>query len=151
VATAVLLAAVAQQVGVGCGLWLVLLAGAGGNLLTALVHDPRHLGVGASTATFGAVGTLAALRLIAPSRARPRWRRWMVFSASLVLLSMLGTSPDADVLGHAFGLLAGGVLGLAWGRARRPPPGPAVQWPLVALAVLAVVGSWHLALPTAAR
>lgn len=151
VATAVLLAAVAQQAGVGCGLWLVLLAGTGGNLLTALAHDPRHLAVGASTATFGAVGILAALRLLARSRARPRWRRWMVFATSLVLLSMLGTSPGADVLGHALGLLVGGMLGLGFGLALRWPPGPAVQWPLAVVAVLAVAGCWRLALAAAAR
>jgi hypothetical protein len=70
----------------------------------------------------------------------------MVLAASLVLLSMLGTSPGADILGHAFGLLAGGALGLAVGVALWRLPGPAIQWPLVVLAVLAVVGCWRLAL-----
>jgi membrane associated rhomboid family serine protease len=151
VATAVLLAAVGQRLGVGCGLWLLLLAGAGGHLLAAMTRDPRHVAVGASTATFGAIGILAALRLLPThSHARPRWKRWMVLAASLVLLTLLGTSPGTDILGHAFGLLAGGALGLAAGAALRRPPGPAVQWSLVALAALAVLACWHLALVRAA-
>jgi membrane associated rhomboid family serine protease len=152
VATALLLPAVAQRLGPGCGLWLMLLAGAGANLLAAFAHDPRHLAVGASTATFGAVGILAALRLFsAPGQARLRGKRWTVLAASLVLLAMLGTARDTDVLGHALGLLVGGALGLAAGAALRRPPGAAVQWPLVALAVMAVVGCWRLALTRAAR
>jgi hypothetical protein len=43
-------------------------------------------------------------------------------------------------------LLAGGALGLAAGAALRRPPGPAVQWSLVALGALAILGCWHLAL-----
>lgn len=147
VATAVLLPAVVQRLGVGCGLGLVLLAGAAANLLTAMAHDPRHVAVGASTATFGAVGILAALRLLPARRqAKPRWKRWMVLAASLVLLSMLGTSPGADILGHAFGLLAGGALGLVAGAVLRRPPGAAIQSSLVVLAALVVLGCWCLAL-----
>ena len=147
VATAVLLPAVVQRLGPGCGLWLMLLAGTGANLLAAMVHDPRHVAVGASTATFGAIGILAALRLFpAPTAARTRWRRWMVLVASLLLLAMLGAGRGADVLGHGLGLVAGGVLGLAAGATFRRPLGPAVQWSLIALAALAVVGCWRLAL-----
>jgi rhomboid protease GluP len=151
VATAVLLSAVVQRLGPGCGLGLVLLAGTAANVVTAVAQDRRHVAVGASTATFAAVGILAALRLFpARSRARPRWKRWMVLAASLVLLSLLGTGRGADVVGHGLGLLAGLALGLAVGAAGRRPPGPAVQWPLVALAALAVVGCWRLALAGAA-
>lgn len=107
------------------------------------------MGVGASSATFGAIGILAALRLLpAPRPARGSQRPWIVLAASLVLLVMLGTSRDADVLTHAFGLLSGGVLGLV-GALWRPPPGPAVQWALVMLAALAIVGCWQLALSAA--
>jgi rhomboid protease GluP len=151
VATAVLLAAVVQRLGVGCGPWLVLVAGAGANALTALALDPRHVAVGASTATFGAVGILAALKLLPGwSQVKPRWKRWVVLAASLVLLSMMGTAPGADVLGHGLGLLCGGALGLAAGAALRRPPGPTVQWALAVLAALIVLGCWRLALAGAA-
>jgi hypothetical protein len=42
------------------------------------------------------------------------------------------------------------VLGLVAGAAARRPVGPAVQWPLLALAVLLVVGCWRLALARSA-
>jgi membrane associated rhomboid family serine protease len=147
VATVVLLPAVVQRVGPGCGVWLVLLAGAGANLLGAMAHDPRHVAVGASTATFGAIGILAALRLLPSSApATMRWKPWMVLVTSLLLLAMLGAGRGSDVLGHALGLLSGGALGLAAGTALRRPLGPSVQWTLVALAALAIVGCWRLAL-----
>ena len=149
-AAAVLLPAIVQQLGPGGGLWLVLLAGTAGNMLAALVYDPRHVAVGASTATFGAIGILAALRLLpAPAGAGTRRKRWPVLAASLVLAAMLGTGPGADVLAHVLGLLAGGVLGLAAGAVLRRPPGAPVQWSLVALAALALVGCWRLALAAA--
>jgi len=147
VATAVLLAAVVRELGPGCGVALVLLAGAAGNLLGALAQDPRHVAVGVSTATFGAIGILAALRLVAaPAAARARGRRWTIPAASLLLLAMLGASPDADVLAHGLGLLCGGALGLAAGGALRRPLGPRAQGALAALAALAVAGAWRLAL-----
>lgn len=147
VAVAVLLPAVLQRLGPGGGLVLVLLAGTVANLAGAIAHGPRYVVVGASTATFGAVGILAALRLFpAAAAARTRWRPWIVLVASLVLLAILGAGRGADLLGHALGLLAGGALGLAAGAALRRPPGPAVQWLLVVAAALAVVGCWWLAL-----
>jgi membrane associated rhomboid family serine protease len=151
VATAVLLPPLVQRLGPGVGVWLMLLAGTGANLLAAMVHDPRHVAVGASTATFGAIGGLAGLQLlpaptVAKAPARTRWRPWVVFAASLVLLGMLGTGRGADVLGHALGLLVGGLLGAAAGATCRRPLGPALQWSLVTLAGLALIGCWRLAL-----
>ncbi len=149
-ATAVFLPAIVQRLGPGGAVWPVLLAGTAGNMLAALVYDPRHVAVGASTATFGAIGILAALRLLpAPARAGTRRKRWPVLAASLVLAAMLGTGPGADVLAHVLGLLAGGVLGLAAGAVFRRPPGTPAQWSLVALAALAIVGCWRLALAAA--
>src|SRR5262249_21180296 len=67
-ASALLVTAVCQQLGPGVGLWLLLLAGAGGNAITAAVHRAGHVSVGASTAMFGAIGILAGLRIAAPGR-----------------------------------------------------------------------------------
>ena len=64
VATAVLLPPLGQRLGVGAALCLALLAGALGNLLSAFVHHPSHVAIGASTATFGAMGALSTLRLL---------------------------------------------------------------------------------------
>ncbi len=146
VATALLLPPIVQRLGPGGGVWLVLLAGTGANLLAAAVQGSAHVAVGASTATFGAIGILAAFRLwpgFAPGRTRGR--RWIVLVATVLLLTMLGTGRGADVLAHALGLLSGGVFGLVAAVFRRPLAAP-LQGALVAAAALAVVGAWHLAL-----
>jgi membrane associated rhomboid family serine protease len=141
-ASVLLVGAVSHQLGPGVGLWLILLAGAGGNALTAVAYGTHHNSVGASTAMFGAIGILAATRVVA-SRRRPAARKpWMVVAASLALLALLGTSPDADLLAHLFGLLLGGALGLGAAAALARPLRSPTQWAL-AVAVLAwIVGAW---------
>src|SRR5437762_11183722 len=138
--------AVSPELGPGLGLCLLLLAGAGGNALTAVAHSAHHASVGASTAIFGAIGILATTRILARGRGRRAARKpWVVVAACLALLALLGTSPDADILAHLFGLLVGGVLGLAAGFALPRAPGLPVQW-MLALAVLgALVASWFCA------
>ena len=145
VATVLLLAAVVQRVGPGVGLALFVLAGAIANLLAAAAHGGGHVAVGASTATFGALGILAALQFATPGTARgSRVRRWTVPVATLLLLLLLGTSPNADVVAHAAGLLTGAVLGLAVAWLTRPP-GPIAQLACALGAMLVVAGAWALA------
>jgi membrane associated rhomboid family serine protease len=147
VATALFLPPILERLGPGSGLGLVVLAGVGANLLAAALQGPPHVAAGASTATFGAIGILAGLRLrAAASRAGGRdsaW--WIVPVAALVLLAILGTGRGADVLGHAVGLATGGALGLAAAFIRRPLAGR-IQWALVGGVALAVAGCWRLAL-----
>jgi membrane associated rhomboid family serine protease len=146
VATAVLVPPLVQRLGGGAALCLVLLAGAAGNVLATLGHEAAHGAVGASTATFGALGSLAALRLLPGGPAGRSRKRWTVPATALLLLVMLGTGRNTDIIAHATGLLAGAALGLAAGSGLRRPPGPAVQWALGVLAALAVVACWALAL-----
>lgn len=146
-AMAVFLTAVVHRLGPGLGLWLTLLAGVSANLLGALAADPYHEAVGASTATFGAIGILAGLQLFPTSPVRStRARPWMVFVAAILLLAMLGTGRGSDVLGHVLGLTCGVALGLAGGIALRRPLGSVAQWALVVMTGLAIVGCWRLAL-----
>jgi membrane associated rhomboid family serine protease len=141
-----LVSAVCRQLGPGLGLWLLLLAGAGGNALTAAAYGDDHVSVGASTALFGALGLLAALR-IAPGRVGTRARRsWVVVAASLLLLALLGVGPEADILAHLFGFLVGGGLGLLATRALLRLPPPPAQWALLGLAGLSAAGAWVLAI-----
>ncbi len=143
-ACVVLIPPVSQALGPGTGLWVLLLSGAAGNALTALVHGAPYSSVGASTLTFGAIGVLTAQEFVARWRGRPTRRRlWVVIVASLVLLLMLGTAAGADVLGHLFGLLAGAVLGLVGGLARPRPF--AIEWALVVAAMALVVACWWIA------
>lgn len=146
-AGALLLPAVFGQLGPGIGLWLVLAAGAAGNGLTAAVHRTGHVSVGASTAMFGAIGVLAGIRLVSGGRrAGPLGRRWVAVAAALGLLALLGVAPDADVLAHLFGALAGGALGAAAARLRAGHLPPPAQWLLAAAGAAAVAGAWRAAL-----
>jgi membrane associated rhomboid family serine protease len=146
VATAVLLPAVAQRLGVGAGLLLVVLAGAVGNVLAAMTHAPDHAAVGASTATFAAIGMLGVLRLCSGSAGeRTRWKSWTIPAASLLLLVLLGTGRGADVLAHVTGFVSGAVVGLV-GAVSRRPLGPAVQWAFGALAAAIIAACWLRAL-----
>lgn len=145
VAIAVLVPVIAQRLGAGLALFLVLLAGAVGNLLAALAHAHDHAAVGASTATFGAIGILGALRLQPAPEERRRWKSWTIPAACLVLLTLLGAGRGADVLAHAAGFLAGALIGLAAAVVRRPL-GPAAQWTAGLLTVGAIVGGWLRAL-----
>ena len=146
VAGALLISAVCAQLGPGVGVALVLLAGVGGNALTAVAHGGHHVSVGASTAVFGALGILAGLRIVSGRRVAPRARQWwVVLAAGLALLTLLGTAPDADVLAHLFGALVGGVLGSLAALVLRAIPLAPVQWALVAAAAAAVVAAWRAA------
>ena len=145
-ASVVLVGAVSRELGPGLGLWLLVLAGAGGNALTAVAHGAYHTSVGASTAIFGAIGILATTRVVARGLGRRAARKpWVVLAACLARLALLGTSPDADILAHLFGLLVGGVLGLAAGFVLPGARRPSVQWMLALAAVGALVASWFRA------
>jgi rhomboid protease GluP len=145
-ASVVLVAAVSHQLGPGVGLWLLLVAGAGSNALTAVVHGAHHNSVGASTAMFGAIGILAATRVTSRGRRPAVCKLWMVVAASLALLALLGTSPDADLLAHLFGLLLGGAMGLVTAFALPRPLRPSAQWTLATAVLALVVGAWLRAL-----
>ena len=141
VAAALLLPFVVQRLGVGVGLALVLLAGAIGNVLGALVHGPQHLAIGASTSTFGAIGILAALRVRTGGSGR---HRWTVPVVCVVLLAMLGAGQGTDVLAHVLGLAVGAVLGLVASVFRSPLPAWAQPY-LTAAVLLAIAACWLLA------
>jgi membrane associated rhomboid family serine protease len=149
VATALLVTAVAQRLGPGLAVGLVVLAGAVANLVAAAAYGAGHVAVGASTATFGALGILAALQFwAAPATHRSTTRRWTVPVATLLLLVLLGTSQNADVLAHALGLVTGAALGFLAAR-RGSPLGMAGQLASALATVLVVAGAWMLAAASA--
>jgi membrane associated rhomboid family serine protease len=147
VAGGLLAIAVCRSLGAGVGGWLLLIAGAGGNALNALLHGAPHRSVGASTAVLGAVGVLCG---VAAARA---WRRrsagarlWLPVATGLALLAMLGaderTDLGAHLLGFGVGLMAAALTALVVPR----PPGRAVQVPLALAALATLGGAWWLAL-----
>jgi rhomboid protease GluP len=138
VALGVLLAALARRLGPALAAWLALAAGVGGNVATALVTRGGHISVGASTAVFGALGTLSALQ--APGR-----RAWLTLGAGVALLGLLGTGQRADLFAHLFGFTFGVVEGLSLRRAT--PPRRSILQPALALAALTpIAAAWWRAL-----
>src|SRR5919198_538201 len=143
VACAVFVTAAARALGPGLGGWLVLAAGAGGNVLNALLHRTHHSAVGASTAVFGAIGVLGGLQF---GRKRRRRGAWLPVAGSLALLAMLGSDREADIVAHLFGLVVGGALGALAALLVARPPGRPAQWALACGALATVAGSWLVAL-----
>ena len=142
VATAVLLPALGARLGAGVALLLTLLAGATGNVFAAMAHAPGHAAVGASTATFAALGMLGALRLCSGAAGEHRrWKLWMAPAASLLLLVLLGAGRGADVLAHVMGFASGAAVGFV-AAVPRQPVGPRVQWTLGVLTAVIVAVCW---------
>lgn len=126
------LTAVTRSLGVGFGLALVMAAGALGNALNALANGPGHDSIGASTSVFGAIGILAGMALARRNRSGLRGARLLLpVGAGLGLLGMLGTGGvRVDVFAHLYGLLAGGVLGIAAWIGVHGRPRPLIQFGL---------------------
>jgi membrane associated rhomboid family serine protease len=101
-----LLALLARSVGPGVASALMLLSGAAGTFAAAGLVRHDFVSIGASTAVFGVLGTLAAL----PRHSR---RVWMPVIGGLALLALLGTSKRADVAGHLCGFVSGVLAGAA--------------------------------------
>jgi rhomboid protease GluP len=148
VASLIFVSALGRWLGPGIAIFATLLAGTLGNLLTALYYSATHNSVGASTATFGALGILAGLQFVRRFRdARiGRLRRGMLgIAAALGCLAMLGVGERSDVVAHfaglGFGIAAGVGLGLLLKR-----PVRILGQSLCLLATVAVLtGAWLLA------
>jgi membrane associated rhomboid family serine protease len=149
VAALIFVTAVGRWLGSGVALLLTLLTGLAGNLLVALTYGSHHNSVGASTATFGALGLLGGLQVVRWLRGGPglgrRRRVLSIVAACLGVFAMLGVGERSDVLAHLFGLGVGLALGVAVGRGVQLPLPAAVRYGSGALAGAVVVGCWWLA------
>ena len=133
-ALAIFLGAVAYRLGPALATWLALASGVGGNVVTALVARGGHVSIGASTAVFGALGTLSALQV-------PRRQAWLTLGAGVALLGVLGTGARADLLAHLFGFATGLVEGLA--TRHITPPRRSIRQPFIAfLAATPIAFAW---------
>jgi membrane associated rhomboid family serine protease len=150
VATLIFFSSVGRWLGGGLGAMLILLSATAGNLLTALYHRTNHDSVGASTATFAALGIIAGLQAVRRLTLRTRPGYWWVpIGAGLALFAMTGTMRGADYQAHLFGLGFGVLVGAGWsfGQLKRGwrGPGAIAQALLGAAALGVVVGCWALA------
>lgn len=141
---------VARGLGSGVGWLLVLLAGALGNGANALIQADAFRSIGASTATFAALGLFAA---VAWARGEIRrgngWRRAVApLFAGFALVVWTGTGGEnTDVAAHFTGFGAGVLLGALAGRLPRDRLArPALQLAAGALALALPVIAWAVAL-----
>lgn len=137
-----------RELGSGLAWSLLLASGSIGNLINAWVQAPAHRSIGSSTAVFGAVGILAAIKLV---RYRHNLRqRWFIpIAAGLALLAILGTEgAQTDLGAHLFGFGIGVIFGMAaeYLAGRYGHPGSAANFMLAVLSWSVVVGAWWAAI-----
>lgn len=139
--------AVGRWLGSGVGGASILASAAIGNAVTAWAYGARHDSVGASTATFAALGVLAGLQMVRRWRHVARRRRlaWVPLGAGLGLVVLLGMSERADVVAHLASLLAGVAVGLIVGLSGLRAPRPFVQVAWSAATCAAIVVAWTAA------
>jgi membrane associated rhomboid family serine protease len=148
VASLLFVSAVGRWLGTGLGALVTLVAAAAANVLVALSHGTPSVSVGASTATFAALGILAGLQLVRRVRGGARsWRAWLLpIGAGLALYAMTGASREVDWRAHLFGLGVGALAGAGVALSGVRAPGRLAQAALGTLALSALAGCWVLAL-----
>ena len=137
-----------RYLGSGLAWCSILLAGAGGNGLNALLQAAEHQAVGASTAVFAALGLLSAYVWRRGYLRTLSWpRRLAPVVAGIALLAYTGTGDEnTDVVAHLTGFACGFGLGLVYGQ--RPQPvrlGRRLQWLSGGFACVCLAISWWLA------
>jgi membrane associated rhomboid family serine protease len=148
-AALIFVSALGRWMGGGTALLATLLAGAGGNLVVAWAYRHHFNSVGASTATFAALGILGGLQMI-------RWLKGgvgigrrravlQVVGACLGVFAMLGVGEKTDVLAHLAGLVLGIGLGVTAARSLRFPLSRNLDLLAGLGAAAALSGAWLLA------
>lgn len=110
---------VGRYLGSGLGWLLVLICGIAANLLNALVQPDQFRAIGASTATFAALGIVPAFGWRKGFfRGNGFKRGFAPLFGAIALLAYTGFgSENVDALGHIFGFAAG--IGMGFLAARR--------------------------------
>ena len=116
---------VGQLLGNGLAWFSIVLAGAVGNGLNALIQGPQHAAVGASTAVFGALGLLGAYVWRRRRDLEGRWAlKWAPIVGVVVLLAWTGSGDQrTDIIAHLTGFGTGLAMGVYYG-AVKIEPGP---------------------------
>lgn len=108
----ILLGLAMGRYGTGIGLLAALLAGAGGNAASWLVHGDAQRSLGASGMVMGALG-LVAVQSFAWLRLHPRPLKFALggVGGGMMLFVLLGLTPGTDIVAHFGGFVAGLGLG----------------------------------------
>ena len=114
-----------RQLGPGNAWLLAAVGGGAANLLQSLLGPATHHSVGASTAVFTLLGSMAAYTWRIRYELPQRWAlRWGPLVAGVIMLGWMGTgglsgtdTPDViaasttDIVAHALGFVMGAALG----------------------------------------
>ena len=144
----VLMGLAMARYGPGVALLATFLAGVAGNAADMLVYAQPHQSLGASGMVMGALGAITVQSFSFWRQYRPGGRFLRrAAAAGVLILVLLGFSPDSDVVAHVGGFIAGAMLGcaLGWVRPARLHGGALNAGALVALAAL-LLAAWRLAL-----
>jgi membrane associated rhomboid family serine protease len=111
----------AQALGSGVAWCGILAAGALGNALNAVIQQPGHSSIGASTAVFAALAIVVAHSMrYWTLLAGGALRRWSPLVGGVLLLAYTGTGGErTDVAAHLTGFIAG--LAIGWVGSLMPP------------------------------
>ncbi|HXJ21163.1 MAG TPA: rhomboid family intramembrane serine protease [Polyangia bacterium] len=148
VASVIFGAAVGRWLGAGAGGLAILACAFVANLLTAAARRTDFVSIGASTATFAALGLVVGLQVARRWRGdAPRKYAWVPLGAGLALYAMVGVGdPNTDRYAHLFGLGVGAVVGAALAFKKARAPRALAQAVLAVLTATALAGCWALAL-----
>jgi membrane associated rhomboid family serine protease len=137
---------IGRYLGHGIGWLAVLVAALLANALAALLLDPGHRSIGASTAVFAALGILTAYTWRRGYLRETPWR-WRIapIVAGLGLLAFTGTGGEnTDVFAHLAGFVTGFGTGLGLARwlTARVLGSRKAQRACVGVALALVAGAW---------
>ncbi len=141
----VFLLLLAQVTGAGVAWLSMIVAGAAGNAINALVHSQTHTSIGASTAIFAGIGVLAAFRQVRRrEHAISSLRSWVPLAGGATLLVFLGLSGEqTDILGHVLGFGSGIAAGWVLAKLDRDwSVERGLQWMCAGTAGAIVAAAW---------
>jgi membrane associated rhomboid family serine protease len=138
---------VGRHLGSGLGWLLIVVCGAVGNLLDAAIQPAEFRSIGASTATFAAVGIVGAFVWRRGYYRAVDWQRSVApIFAAIAMLAFTGMAGEnTDVVAHVMGFAAGVACGAGAAAFDIRRVGTKGQWVCGVLALSIVVGAWTLA------
>jgi len=134
--------------GAGVALLAAFVAGAMGNVASLLLYAQPHQSLGASGMVMAALGLVTV-------QSFSFWRKYVfgrrlffrAVAAGVLILALIGFSPEADIVAHVGGFIAGAIFGCVLGcvAPARLQSGAANAGALLALAAW-LLAAWRLAL-----
>jgi len=143
-----------RLLGGGVAWFVIVTAGATGNLINAFIQRADHTSIGASTAVFAALGSIVAHSLRPRAAVQEkRFVRWSPLIGGILLLAFTGMGGErTDVAAHVAGFGSGLLFG--WLSCRLPERWLNKRLVQLAAGVLTIVLvglAWYLALTANAR